>query len=795
MKCIHPNTYEKLGFDTILQKTQEYLHTEEAKNFILSTSPFEDHEALIDELELLDEYANLLKLDYSVPVDPYISIVSFLARIETKGTWLSASELFKILRWLKGISRLHNFAKQNKAESPKLYAWLNTQSFPESVLKKIASIFNERGTIKDNASPELERIRKAIIKTSQGVRSLLNNVMRKAQENDWAIDSGITIRNDRMVIPLKSEAQNKIPGFVQDISQSGGTVFVEPAGALELNNKLRSLQIQEHNELTRIFQEVTSVIRDHLEDLLLLNSVITRLEIIQGKARLAMQLNACLPQINPDGKELELMEAYYPPLVLRAISEKFQVVPLFVKLHAKKRIILISGPNAGGKSIALKTVGLIQLMLQCGFLVPVSPDSSFRLFQSLFIDLGDEQSVENDLSTYTSHLSLMRQMGDKMNHQSLMLIDEFGSGTDPRQGGPIAEAFLERFVRQGAYGIITTHYGNLKDFAELTKGLSNAAMQFDPENMQPTFILQEGIPGRSYAFEIAARVGVHRTILKRAKAKVGQKELDTEKLLGELGKKNQELNRLLKLNQEKERKLNSALSENDKLKEELKQKRKKVVREAQIEAKQMLQDANKTIERTIREIKEKQAEKKATTKARKALQKAMPVIEPEPVATPKDRKQNAEVEFLPREPIELGSWAMLKSSNSFGRVVELKGNRVVVEVNEVRLTVKKNQLLKIKAPAKKQQKKWSAHGFNVVQTRFELDVMGMKVEEAIPEVEKLVDQAILSGLNQLSVLHGKGTGILRDRIRNHLKGIPQVKSLQDAPVDQGGDGWTIILLK
>jgi DNA mismatch repair protein MutS2 len=473
-------------------------------------------------------------------------------------------------------------------------------------------------------------------------------------------------------------------------------------------------------------------------------------------------------------------------------------VPLDLGLNPQQRILVISGPNAGGKSVSLKTVGLLQLMLQSGLLVPVDERSEFRLFDALFLQIGDEQSVESDLSTYTSHLYQLRLMGDNMNENSLFLIDEFGSGTDPKLGGAIAEAFLERFLRQGAYGIITTHYSNIKEYAETEKQIANGAMQFDTEELKPTYRLVEGLPGRSYAFEIAKRVGVHFTILRKAQRKIGRKQMTSEQLLAQLEEKNQQMEKIIRENEVKEARLNRLLSENEILQSELTRKRKQMLRDAQQEARDLIKDANKKIENTIREIRERQAERVATRRLRKSLEEATPELTEVPSAPQeKKREEHPAVKIIPGEKPEAGDYVRLKNSRSYGKLVELQGNRGVVEVGDVRLTVKLKELHKVEPPqSSKKQKQVSVNFQRSLGTaRVELDVMGQRVEEALVEVEKLVDEAMLAGLTYLRILHGKGSGALREGIRNYLQDHEAVMSIKDAAIEAGGAGWTIVELK
>ncbi|MEL6673803.1 MAG: Smr/MutS family protein [Bacteroidota bacterium] len=812
MRCAHPHTNEKLGFDAVLKVLSGYLYSEEARQLLTDLKPTSKVEALLPELKRVAEFVEMTQLDDPFPLRSYVGIGGVLDKLTVKGNWLTREELWRVLGWMKNIAEARSYFKSREEAYPHLHKWVMQGSFSPKLMTHLESILDERGNIRDNASPALAGIRKASTTAAGKLRNTLYRILRKANQNNWSLEKEITIRNDRLVIPVKADFKGRVPGFVQDISQSGGTVYVEPTEVLPLNNEVKELKIREHNEIIRILQQASALLSEEVESLSRFKAVMARLEWIQAKARLAQDLDAVLPKVQQENQEMHLLEAYYPPLLLKAKEEQIEVIPLQVHLTRNRRILIISGPNAGGKSVALKTIGLLQLMLQSGMLVPVSEESSMAIFSSLFLDIGDEQSVDNDLSTYTSRLFQYRKMGDQMNSQSLFLVDEFGSGTDPKQGGAIAEAFLERFVRQGATGVITTHYGNLKDFAEITKGVANAAMQFDQRGLKPTYALIEGMPGRSYAFEMAKRVGVHHSIIRQAESKVGQDELNTEKLIKELERKNLKLSRKVNENAKQEAKLERLVDEYEKKSEALKRDKKEIIRKAKAEAKGLIEGANKRIENTIREIKETNAEKKATQEARRKLAASAPEVPEaqeeisEGLEQTSGKKRNRKagasrpkkpsIEILAdQKPVE-GDWVKLKQSSTTGILTDIQGKKGVVESGGLRINVKLDQLVKIKSP--KPEKEASAirviGGISPVQARSQLDLMGKRVEEALVEVDRLVDEARLSGLTHLRILHGKGNGTLRQAIRHHLQKHHAPASLEDAPVELGGAGWTIVEL-
>jgi len=789
MKVYSSKTYSKLGFDEILAYVDKNLISDEAKTRWEQTAPIFEKDLIETSLKRTDEYKQLLLLGEKLPSLHFTSLGSLLSKVKVRGNWLRVDELLKLLKWMRSLYEIRRFFQQRKENLPALDELVHVADFDPSLIARIELLIDNRGNLRDDASPALLQIRKSQQSTANELRDVLNKILRNAIDNNWSQDKEVTIRNDRFVIPIKAESKGHVPGFVQDISQSGGTLFVEPTAALALNNKLKELQLAEKNEILNILQGVTEEVGGHLEMLDTFREVMIELELVRGKAYLARDLDAILPIIEVDAEAFCLRKAYYPLLLLKAKKDnEQQVIPLDIDFNAKSRIVVISGPNAGGKSVSLKTLGLLQLMLQSGMLVPAGEGSVFRLFDSLFINIGDEQSVASDLSTYTSHLFHLRQMGDNMNENALFLIDEFGSGTDPKQGGAIAEAFLERFVRQKAYGVITTHYGNIKKFAELNSGINNAAMEFDTDELKPTYKLLTGVPGRSYAFEIAERVGVHPSIIRKARKKVGKEEVDVEKLLEELERKNTRYKQLVAENRNKSQKLERLVKENEKLQQELVRKRKKVVNEAKEEANRLIMDANRKIENTIREIKEHQAEKALTKRLRQSLQDETYTVEPETVD--KSEQPTEKIKEL-NGKIEEGDWVKLKHAETQGKLIELKGNRGVVESGEVKLTVKLDQLVKIHPPKKGKSQHVTVSGLRMVDAQMELRVMGMRVEEAILEVDKKIDKALLAGLRKIKILHGKGSGILRNAIRNHLKSLPFVTAYYDAAEEEGGAGWTI----
>lgn len=789
MKCYNPHTFTKLGFNEILDFIKGKTYNEETLERWDLLQFYEEPELLLEELMRVLEFKDLLEYGDAAPSLNFYAVGRLLDKARIVGNWLKSEELQRIWGWLISIDRLRSFLQKQAERYPKLNLLVNRSGFQGHLIKDIEKIIDDRGVLRDDASPELKSIRMEQKRSMSELRSVLNKILRVANENGWSNDKEITIRNDRMVIPIRAESKSNLPGFVHDVSQSGATLYIEPVESLTLNNKAKELIIREQNEIVRILQEITAKIGMHADELEEHKETMIRVEMIRAKALLAQALKCNLPHIEADGKRHCISQAYYPPLLLRALKSPFTVVPLDLDFDENQRIFLISGPNAGGKSVSLKTVGLLQVMLQSGFLIPVAENSIFRLFDALFIDIGDEQSIANDLSTYTSHLFYMRQMGDNMDANSLFLIDEFGSGTDPKQGGAIAEAFLERFIRQEAYGVITTHYGNLKKYAELAQGVANAAMEFDTQEIKPTYKIIQGIPGRSYAFEMAQRVGVHPTIIRKARKKMGTDEIRLDLLITELEQKNAQLSLLLGENAKKEGALEKLVSDNERLNNELLYNKKIAARETKLQVNEAIREANRKIENIIREIKESQAEKNLTQKLRKELQEMVSEPEPAPApVTPANKNPD-------EGPLKLGDWVRLRDSDTQGKIIDISDKTGIIEAGEIRLRVRLDQVTRIAAPTGPKKTKSQNIRVGTIDAKMEVNVMGMRVEEALPEVDRMLDKALVAGFHRFRILHGKGNGILREAIRTHLRPLPFIVSLRDAHIDEGGDGWTVLELK
>jgi DNA mismatch repair protein MutS2 len=605
------------------------------------------------------------------------------------------------------------------------------------------------------------------------------------------------------VIPIAAEHKRKIKGFVHDESQTGQTVFIEPAEVFDANNEIRELEYEERREIYRILLALTDQIRPHLDDLKKAVNFLAQIDFIRAKAKLAVQLDAVMPKLH-ERPFVNWTNARHPLLHLSFTKQGKTVVPLGVRLDEKARILIISGPNAGGKSVALKTIGLVQYMLQCGLLVPMADYSDMGVFQNLYIDIGDEQSLENDLSTYSSHLTSMKQFLIGANKRTLFLIDEFGTGTEPGLGGAIAESILEDLNKSGAYGVINTHYTNLKVFADKTPGLVNGAMRFDGEHLEPLYQLEIGRPGSSFAFEIAQKIGLPKGVIDRAKEKLGSQQVNFEKLLKELDIEKRvfsEKNLEISINQ---RKLAQQLAEYTALKTRLDNEQKQIVNDAKQKAKALVQQANQRIENTIREIKENKAEREATKQVRHELEQfEQKELKPETLVV--EKPQQAEEEFeTDNGAITVGSYVRIASQNAIGEVLSLRGKDAEIRIGDLKSTVKLNRLEKVskktfKAATETKDDRPRSQGVDMNEKMqnfsFNLDIRGKRGEEALGEVDRFFDDALMLGYPELRIVHGKGDGILRTLVRNHLRGYKQVARMEDEHADRGGAGVTIVKMK
>jgi DNA mismatch repair protein MutS2 len=801
---LYPNTIEqKLGFDKLREKLKEYCISPLGVGFVEKIR-FSDNFAMVEKLvSQTAEMKRILELGEDFPSQNYLDVTSFLKRASIEGMLLTQAEFADIKSSLQTIRLcLLFFEKQEPGEFPLLGEYASTVKIERAITDAIDKIIDDRGQVRDSASSELGRIRRQLISEQTGVRKRLDQLLREAKGNGWVGDDvSLTVRNGRMVIPVAAEHKRKLKGFIHDESATGQTVFIEPTDVFESNNEIRELEYEERREVNRILIHLTSQLRPFVPDLQRAYQFLGLIDYLRAKARLARELGA----INPTFVNRQLVvwkNARHPLLHLSFQKQGKKVVPLNIELNEKDRILIVSGPNAGGKSVSIKTVGLIQYMFQCGLLVPMHEESTMGFFTNVFIDIGDEQSLENDLSTYSSHLTNMRHFLAMANKRTMFLIDEFGTGTEPGLGGAIAEAILEDLTKSGAYGVINTHYTNLKVLADKTPALVNGAMRFDGEHLEPLYELEIGRPGSSFAFEIATKIGLPNAVIEKAKFKLGSQQVSFEKLLKELDIERKvfaERNIQLGI---KERKLTTELDQYTKLKSKLENEEKKIVNEAKQKAKTLLSDANQRIENTIREIKENKAEKDKTKFVRAELdkfsQKQLVVEEIVEVEPP-------EVVFEPETGrIEPGSFVRVIGQTAVGEVLAIKGKDVEIRIGDLKSTIKFVRLEKVsnktyRTATGEKKLNIATKGVDLnermLNFSFNLDMRGKRGEEALGVIDQFMDNAIMLGYDELRIVHGKGDGILRTLVRNHLKGYSQVAGMNDEHADRGGAGVTIVKLK
>ena len=798
---ILPQDFEqRIGFDKIRVLLKNECSSNLGQDVVDKMSFISQYGKLVKILQQTDEFKKVLQSGEYFPSSNYIDVSSFIKRANIQGSFFSEEEFYQLKISLKTIIDCIAFFDEYEVDYPQLYQLRQLVDLDEALYKKIEEIIDEKGKMRNNASPRLSEIRSNLFKVQAQLRSVVEKSYKQANQNGYTPeDASITIRDGRLVIPIVAEYKRRVKGFIHDQSATGQTFYIEPAEALEMNNEVRELEYAEQREIVRILTQLTAQVKPHLNALEKAYRFLALIDFIRAKAKLALKLEAYLPQME-NKRVLALHKAKHPLLKLSLEKQGKKVIPLSIDLDPNKRILIISGPNAGGKSVSLKTIGLLQYMLQCGLLIPAEPESRCSVFNQVFIDIGDQQSIENDLSTYSSHLQNMKHFVEQANKNTLFLIDEFGTGTEPRFGGAIAEAVLEELYADKAFGVITTHYDNIKNFAVNRPNVINGAMKFDIKSLNPLYELEIGKPGSSFALEVAEKMGIPPAILKAAKGKIGEERVNYDQMLNKLGKEKRALE--LKLNeiQGKEVKLESTVKEYEELSSFINEQKKNILFEAKREAKHILKEANKKVEQTIREIKEKQADKAVTAKLREDLKRFEEKVQPQEADTPK-KMAAAPDEFKEESgEIKAGDYVQIKGQSTIGQVISIQKKEAEIMLGELKSKVKLNRLKKMsKTAAKKEQKKsYSGTSTGMVERSVnfnqQIDVRGMRAEEAIAVVDRFIDDALVLGYHEVSILHGRGDGILRKFIRDYLKQYNYVKSLKNEHEERGGDGITLVSL-
>ena len=828
---IYPQNFEqKIGFDQIRQLLKDKCLSTLGEERVNEMN-FSDHFEEVDELlNQVAEFVRIIQEEDNFPDQFFFDVRPSLKRIRIEGMYMDEQELFDLRRSLETIRDIVRFLQRNDEEEsdcpyPSLKKLAGDITVFPQLITKIDGILNKYGKIKDNASTELSRIRRELANTMGSISRSLNSILRNAQSEGY-VDKDVapTMRDGRLVIPVAPGLKRKIKGIVHDESASGKTVFIEPAEVVEANNRIRELEGDERREIIRILTEFSNTLRPSIPEILQSYEFLAEIDFIRAKSHFAIQTNSIKPSLENE-QLLDWTMAVHPLLQLSLAKHGKKVVPLDIELNLKRRILIISGPNAGGKSVCLKTVGLLQYMLQCGMLVPMHERSHVGLFGSIFIDIGDEQSIEDDLSTYSSHLTNMKIMMKSCNERSLILIDEFGGGTEPQIGGAIAEAVLKRFNIKGTFGVITTHYQNLKHFAEDHEGVVNGAMLYDRHLMQALFQLQIGNPGSSFAVEIARKIGLPEDVITDASEIVGSEYINADKYLQDIVRDKRYWEGKRQTIRQREKHMEETIARYQAEMEELQKSRKEIIRQAKEEAERLLQESNARIENTIRTINESQGEKEKTRLVRQELADFRESIDnltskeqedkiarkmeklKEKQNRKKEKKQNGTkeqptVQQTPKAtPITEGCPVRIKGQSSVGEVLEINGKNAVVAFGSIKTTVKTERLERSNAIPQKQESAKSSFVSNQTQDSMyekklnfkqDIDVRGMRGDEALQAVTYFVDDAILVGMSRVRILHGTGTGILRTLIRQYLQTIPGVRHFADEHIQLGGAGITVV---
>lgn len=828
---IYPQDFEtKIGFDRIKNQIASLCATEGAKNLIADTTFSADYNTIHTLVNQTHQMKNILMMDSNFPNQGYVDTAYFLKKAEVIGSFLEPSELGQLRNALQLVHDLIKyFGEKDEASCGYLKALLCDVTDFESVIVDIDRIIDRYNHIKDSASDELFRIRQEIRQREGQVSKRLQAILSRAQDEGFVEESvSISIRDGRAVIPVSAANKKKIKGFIHDESASGRTFYVEPIEVVEINNELKELEYAERREVIRILTVFTDALRPDIPEILHSAKLLVTIDFIRAKARHAVDNNCGMP-ILLEQPGLELRNARHLLLEQTLKRDKKPLIPLDLKLDTKKHILIISGPNAGGKSVCLKTVGLVQYMLQSGLLVSASEVSEIGIFESLFMDMGDEQSIDNDLSTYSSHLTNMKIMLRSANGASMILIDEFGTGTEPVMGGAIAESVLTELERKHVFGVITTHYSNLKYYASSADGVINGAMSFDVQNIRPLFKLEIGKPGSSFAIEIARKIGLPETIIESAKEKIGNEQVNIEKQLREIARDKRYWEGKRDKIRITERKTEEITERYKSDLEKIREQRNQILHEAKQQAERIVLEANRQIENTIREIREVQADKEKTREVRRKFEdyktdifedkvvdnddierKIAKIREleerrakrREQTATGVDKKVDPKPEI--EKPLVVGDKVRIKGQSSMGEIISMSGKKAVIGVGHILTNITIDRIERVSnAEYKRITKTFATPQQSVTnydtfekRTNFkpQIDVRGMRAAEALEEVREFIDEAIMFRFADLRILHGKGTGALMVEIRKYLNAIDLVISAKDEHVDMGGSGITVVKL-
>lgn len=793
MQIYPPEAIDKLGFRQVCVRLAAGCMSPSAEEAALSLLPLTNTEDAIVRAATVTELQLLLQQGEGLPLSRLSDATPWLAELRVAGSYLPAQSLVRLLGWLETLRKTHRSLARRTDAFPRLCE-LASLAHPLPELEKvITDVITPTGEVRDRASEALQEIRKSLIASRTQVRRALQKALTQAREAGYTDAPELVVRGTLLLVPIDAAHKHRFAGVVQDLSATGQTVYMEPLEALQHSNRVRELQLAEQQEIVRILTRVADRLRQYSNDLQTAFEWLTHLDLLQAMALLAHALDARACAWDSSGSSSRLVAARHPLLILAKGLQA--VVPLHLELSAAQPVVVISGPNAGGKSIALKTLGLLQLMAQAGLPIPAAAGTTLTWMQHLMVDIGDDQSIQEDLSTYSSHLTHMRVFLQRLSPGSLFLIDEFGTGTDPEFGGPIAEALLEAFVASGAQGLVTTHYSNLKEAATAHPRIGNAALQFDHQTLRPSYRLEMGLPGSSYAFEMAERVGIPAEVLQAAREKVGITRVDAEALLQQVKEEQARLRARTGRTKFREEELEGLLVDAQRQHNEATQERKRLLQEARAEAKALLAHAKDEV--------------KALLKAARALEKqtlATPVAELQQVQSELkvlDKQLSVDAPALqpPDEPatepaqLQAGDWVRVRATGVEAQVLRVDDGEVLVAAGSFRLTLSSKQLEPLEAPLRQHISPKKSQREVIRQAALELDIRGMRVEEAQPQVQHFLDEAALAGLESVRIIHGVGTGALKRGIRDFIRlQCPQVQKMLDEAQEAGGAGVTVCQL-
>ena len=847
---IYPKTFEdKIGFNEIRTLLRERCLSSLGKEEVDKITFMDNVKAINTQLSRVREFRRLQEEEENFPLNYFFDVRQSVARLRLEGTHMEEDELFDLRRSLGTVNDIVTYLNRTDEDAavaatddgwrkdpvypyPALHELAEgVVTFPQ-ILQRIDQILDKFGKIRDTASPELLNIRRELAKVEGSISRTLYSILRSAQ-SEGLIEKDVTpaMRDGRLVIPVVPTMKRKIKGIVHDESASGKTLFIEPTEVVEANNRVRELEAEERREVIRILTEMAKVIRPHVPQILDSYKLLAQVDMLRAKTELAKLIGGIEPEV---GKypHIDWIGATHPLLRLSLEKQGKKVVPLEITLTRNKRMLIISGPNAGGKSVCLKTVGLVQYMLQCGLSVPMSERSQTGIFQNILIDIGDEQSIEDDLSTYSSHLTNMKNMMKSANDRTLILIDEFGTGTEPQIGGAIAEAVLKQFCIKRAYGVITTHYQNLKHFADSHEGVVNGAMLYDRHQMQALFQLQIGQPGSSFAIEIARKIGLPEQVIHDASEIVGSDYIQSDKYLQDIVRDKRYWESKRQTIHQREKQMEQTIAKYESEISDLAKSRKEVLAKAKERAEELFKESNKKIENVIREIREKQAEKEETKKLRDSLRdfkegisdmdkqaeddkiarKMAQILrrkenkknrkkgDPSSSGQDKDNTSAATTLSTVSAPLKEGDTVRIKGTTSVGKIESIQGKNATVIFGDLRSTTSLKKLEHATAPKREEPRPFMTVGRQTRETidekklnfKQDLDVRGMRGDEALNAVMYFIDDATLVGMSRVRILHGTGTGILRQLIRQYLATVPAVTSYKDEHVQFGGAGITVV---